>query len=270
MPRPHDGRHGAEVPPLEAAIGADGEEDEDAFGGMFDPREPEDTWAEPDAEAAPFDPKTETSDTSHPEGDAGREHNAGQASAGLDLAGTDGNDSLGGGMGDDTLFGGYGDDLLVGEAGDDRLADGAGDDTLVGGDGDDILNATPADGEAARDERDILDGGAGDDTLILSSADIASGGSGSDSFLVGPGLTPPMPPDSALAPTITDFDAEEDALVVVWNDYTDSAPPELSIMHDEQSPGLVHLMGDGEVLARIEGGSSLTLECVHLRAASTL
>ncbi|MEM1430068.1 MAG: calcium-binding protein [Pseudomonadota bacterium] len=194
----------------------------------------------------------------------------GGADDGQNLGGSVGDDYLLGGKGDDTLYGDYGDDVLVGDGGDDMLVDGAGNDTLIGGAGNDVLIANTADGEAAQDGRDVLDGGAGDDELRLSASDSATGGAGADSFLLGPGLAAAPDTADAPAPTIEDFDGDEDALVVVWNDYASAEPPELSLMPDPDDPDLTHLMGDGEVLAEIRATRGVSLDEVHLRPASSL
>jgi hypothetical protein len=72
------------------------------------------------------------------------------------LIGLDGNDTLNGGAGNDNLDGRNGDDLLDGGSGDDTLSGGSGDDTLFGDDGDDTLN-----GGLGNDQGS---GGAGTDT----------------------------------------------------------------------------------------------------------
>ncbi|MEM9344886.1 MAG: hypothetical protein AAGA87_17755 [Pseudomonadota bacterium] len=189
-------------------------------------------------------------------------------------------ETLEGDAGDDTLFGDYGDDFLSGGMGDDSLSDGAGNDTLRGGEGNDTLSTVSADGEAARDGQDSLSGGAGDDLLVLSDHDLAEGGDGADVFAFGPGLTPGMPfpgaPDAdtdssaETAPLIEDFDQDEDALVVIWDDYSEDAPPELSLAEDPDMPDVVRLMGDGEVLARVQSDGDVSLDAVTFQAASGL
>jgi Ca2+-binding RTX toxin-like protein len=69
---------------------------------------------------------------------------------GVDIVGTDYDDSFEGKAGADVFMGGAGDDRLIGNKGDDTLIGGAGDDTLSGGAGD-----------------NVLDGGAGTDTAVF-------------------------------------------------------------------------------------------------------
>jgi len=189
---------------------------------------------------------------------------------GKDLGGTFGDDTLIGTDGADTLFGDHGDDVLDGGAGDDRLADGAGNNTLHGGAGNDTLMGNPADGEGPDDGHDVLDGAAGDDELYLGGGDSATGGSGADTFLFGPGLSADPLAPAGPPPMIEDFDGDEDALVVVWNDYAEQAPPHLSLTPAPDDPGVVQLLGDGEVLAEIRATRGVSLDEVLLRPASSL
>ena len=76
---------------------------------------------------------------------------------GVDIVGTNGNDSLVGTEGDDAIEGLAGDDTLEGLAGNDLLIGNEGSDSLVGGNGNDVLEG--------RDGNDVLLGGPGIDTL---------------------------------------------------------------------------------------------------------
>ena len=79
--------------------------------------------------------------------------------AGIDLFGFAGNDTMIGGVGSDTLFGGEGNDSISGGAGNDLLFGNAGNDTLIGGDGNDTLRSGLG--------SDVLDGGNGDDAYFI-------------------------------------------------------------------------------------------------------
>jgi len=119
-------------------------------------------------------------------------------SAGIDVDGREGDDSLDGGSGNDTIQGGLGDDSIDGNEGDDSLSggDGAdsifadgGADTLDGGTGDDSL-----DGDAGDDSiiggagADTIDGGADNDTITAGTGDDnIQGGTGNDTFVYRPG-----------------------------------------------------------------------------------
>lgn len=101
-------------------------------------------------------------------------------SAGSELDGGKGRDTLYGNSGRDILRGGDDNDILYGYAGDDVLDGGAGDDHLDGGVGNDTLNGGAGDDRLyGYDGDDILDGGAGNDTL--------SGGNGSDTYIFNKG-----------------------------------------------------------------------------------
>lgn len=167
------------------------------------------------------------------------------------VIGGDGNDSLNGSLGfdwvegddgDDTLSGGFGDDTLTGGEGADELEGGADDDLLIGGavpgtplapddlvalrDGtatlNDILGVEPTDAVPLPDDNapDTLVGGDGDDDLIVGSDDTATGGPGADLFVV---LSEADDVADQTA-NITDFDAAEDAIIVLLDPNVDETP----------------------------------------------
>lgn len=118
------------------------------------------------------------------------------------LDGGQGDDVVDGDEGDDTLIGGFGDDSLYGENGADQLIGGDGDDYLIGHNDDDTLvgdvGVDTLEGEAGDD---LFEGGSGNDLL--------TGGSGSDLFAFS---------DGDGDDTITDFNVDEDQLVINVND----------------------------------------------------
>lgn len=132
-----------------------------------------------------------------------------------------GNDTIVGGMLDDTLIGGEDSDLIEG---------GEGDDAIFGG-----FNRASRDDDL---DADTIDGGAGDDTLFLGQGDIATGGAGSDIFVTVQ--------DALDNTTITDFNAEEDSLVVEA-----ATPDDLSV--DSQA-----VTEDG-VVVTLSNGATITL-----------
>ncbi|MEM7642517.1 MAG: Hint domain-containing protein [Pseudomonadota bacterium] len=106
-----------------------------------------------------------------------------------DIQGGDGRDSLSGGLdqdtldgglGDDTLNGGGGDDSLLGGDGQDRLEGASGNDTFLAGDGDDVVKGG--------DGNDIVFGGEGADRIQGDDgADHLSGEAGDDTLAGGIG-----------------------------------------------------------------------------------
>jgi len=121
---------------------------------------------------------------------------ASAASAGLQINGGDGadsvtggtgNDTIDGGAGDDSIIGGRGNDLLIGrdgadsifgQEGNDSLSGGAGNDRLNGGNNDDVL--------LGGDGNDKLYGGAGNDIALGEAGDdTVDGGAGSRDTLFG-------------------------------------------------------------------------------------
>lgn len=104
---------------------------------------------------------------------------------GLNVTGTNGNDSLNGTGFFDYIRGRDGNDVINGGAGDDRLRGDDGDDAIFGDDGDDRLEG--------RDGDDRLEGGAGSDNYRYSlgeGADLIEEFSGSnDVIILGSGIT---------------------------------------------------------------------------------
>ncbi len=99
---------------------------------------------------------------------------------GLNLSGTDNDDTITGTAGSDTISGGGGNDYLAGEIGGDAINGDAGDDTLIGGNGTDTLRGGVG--------NDSLDGGAGNDLMDGGAgADLLAGGAGLDTLHGGEG-----------------------------------------------------------------------------------
>ena len=157
------------------------------------------------------------------------------------LAGGAGNDSLAGGDGDDYLMGEAGDDTLHGLQGDDILSGGAGEDAVFGGRGDDTLSGVEASDDAARD---FLNGGEGNDHLIAGAKDVVSTGTGADTVVLDffDGGNEPV--------FITDFTADEDTLVISYED-TDETPPDLKIEPDEEDEAFFRVLLDDVLVAEV-------------------
>lgn len=192
-------------------------------------------------------------------------------------------DGLFGGAGNDDLFGGRGDDLLLGEGGADELhgdqgsdvlLGGTGSDSLFGGDGDDMLvgsqlynrELTPDEYRTLRENgpgedinfenwgltgnsdsaSDTLDGGNGDDIFFLGNNDVASGGDGEDNHIIGTWV------DDGQAPTITDFNALEDTLVLAY-DKTGPVPVYGFIQGNN---GGADMVANGVIVAHVQGNFS--------------
>lgn len=179
------------------------------------------------------------------------------------------NDFLAGGAGDDFLSGGPGDDTLRGYSGNDTLNGGAGNDLLIGVDianrdveVGDFFTGRDASGPLAfetptEDEANVLNGGDGDDRLLLGEGDTATGGEGRDLFQVGKWV-------NENAPLITDFDASEDILSIVYDD--EQPTPTITI---ERSGGETQVLANGVTLARITGDApGLNVSDVALTASN--
>lgn len=110
---------------------------------------------------------------------------------GLEIYGSNNNETIVGSGGDDIIHGMGGNDTLIGLGGDDQLNGGTGDDALYGRDGDDtmsggmgndeLIGGNGNDGLLGGAEDDTLMGGSGNDTLIGSEGnDRGSGDEGDD------------------------------------------------------------------------------------------
>ena len=108
------------------------------------------------------------------------------------------------------------DELLMGTSQDDEMGSDGGEDTLQGAAGDDLLVAIDTGLEGDEMAADTLIGGEGDDTLMGDKADVMTGGEGADIIKVL-GLEDKLPDEKAPEEkvTVTDFDPEEDVLILV-------------------------------------------------------
>ena len=108
------------------------------------------------------------------------------------------------------------DELLMGTSEDDEMGSDGGEDTLQGAAGDDLLVAIDTGLDGDEMAADTLIGGEGDDTLMGDKADVMTGGEGADIIKVL-GLEDKLPDKKAPEEkvTVTDFDPEEDVLILV-------------------------------------------------------
>ncbi|WP_371156691.1 calcium-binding protein [Jannaschia sp. 2305UL9-9] len=192
------------------------------------------------------------------------------------LHGEDGDDLLGGDGGDDLLLGGDGDDTLSGGQGNDRLFGGFGKDVIHGGSGDDLLDGTEMEeGDTLdADAGDELLGGEGNDTLAGGQQDTLTGGEGRDMFLfrapsAGAFGSDLAPLSSAFVPLwIADFDAEEDALEILYDPAEQpdpDNPPRISVI---EAAGAIDLVLNGAVVAKLSAGTIIDADSIRLVADS--
>lgn len=108
---------------------------------------------------------------------------------GMELIGTEGNDTLTSNGGNDVILAGEGDDTLLGNEGNDRMEGGSGHDTIYGGAGDDLIDAgTGNDYLEGNDGSDTMHGGTGDDRIYAGDGDdVLTGGAGADLLSGGNG-----------------------------------------------------------------------------------
>lgn len=169
------------------------------------------------------------------------------------LYGDAGDDVLHGSDGDDVIHGGDGDDTLHGDLGDDTLIGGAGADVLFGGWGNDVLSGILHDPIGKDDNAsDFLNGGGGDDSIVAGAGDIVTGGDGADEIVLGSWII------GSEAAQILDFEAEEDSLVLVWDDSTDgSLAPRITVSADPASSGQTLVLMNDDVVAKVTGTALL-------------
>ena len=165
------------------------------------------------------------------------------------LYGDAGDDALQGSAGNDVLEGGEGADTLSGGLDDDTLTGGAGADVLFGGWGNDVLNGLMRNTSGSdEDDADFLNGGGGDDSILVGSGDIVTAGEGADEIVLGDWLT------SGTAAHITDYDVEDDSIVLVWDDSAaGSLEPRITLSVDPDSADQTLIMIDGAVVATVNG-----------------
>lgn len=189
------------------------------------------------------------------------------------LWGDDGDDTLQGSAGDDLLRGGSGHDALHGGLDDDTLTGGAGNDTLFGGWGDDRLSGVLSDTGTTDADRtfadgaDFLNGGGGADTIIAGAGDVVTAGNGADQIVLGDWII------GEANAQIIDYSAEEDSLLLVWDDAVENAvAPTVEVATDPDDAGRCLVMMDGTVIASVNGGdlSANDVSLLPLSAAQTL
>lgn len=198
-----------------------------------------------------------------------------------EINGKGGDDAILGGEGDDTIYGREGSDFVFGDEGDDSLRGGEGNDdlidlvgsdTLIGGSGVDLVIASGmpsnvatwteqaqsgqfedspapwdfAEGDFDGDEVYL---GKGNDFAEVGYNDTVTGGEGFDTFMIIGAQGDLGDHD---APEITDFDIEEDALVVY---YSGAAVPELG--YAVNAGGTVDVLADGQTAATLANMTSL-------------
>lgn len=180
-------------------------------------------------------------------GNGGRDH----------LVAGDGDDMLWGGEGADMLRGGTGNDALQGGLGHDRANGGTGADTVDGNDGNDTLWGD----RAGHDDSatDFLNGGAGNDVLNMGAGDYANGGDGFDQFVLDDIA------NGDPVSQITDFDLQQDHLVLLY-DAMHHFHPEVTVVSHDGSPDATVLL-DGIPVAQVLGGAGLQSGHVTLQAA---
>ena len=172
------------------------------------------------------------------------------------LSGGEDDDSLVGSSGNDTLLGDGGHDALIGGLDNDSLWGGTGADVLNGGAGNDVLNGLAVGKQglqyADSDTGDYLNGGGGDDTIIAGNDDIVTGGEGSDDILLGDWISQGQEAE------ITDYDASEDSLMLVWDDMMKGATePNVEVAPDEHDNEVMHVLMNGKSVAEVYGDPNL-------------
>lgn len=199
------------------------------------------------------------------------------------LRGGRGDDIVGGGHGDDEVSGGLGHDTVYGWYGDDTVDGGFGDDTVSGDDGSDLVRGGPGNDYfdfrdpgldtllgGAGDDRiltrtlpwddgpraSVIDGGPGDDILGFEDGSTVTGGTGADDLRLSSDLA-----DSAPS-RITDFDVEEDTLLINLRTAPDNPGP-LALSENADADGMELFFGE-TLIADIRGSTGYTLDDLNI------
>jgi Ca2+-binding RTX toxin-like protein len=175
-----------------------------------------------------------------------------------------GNDALQGSAGNDNLSGDIGSDDLQGGLDDDTLSGGLGNDSLFGGWGKDLLNGvednTATAGIQDIDQADFLNGGGGDDTILAGQDDIITAGAGDDTIVLGDWITEG-------AAQLIDFNANEDSIILVWDDAAGDEPT-IDLAPHPTDPDLTQIIMNGEAVADVDADSDIALTDIALIAQS--
>jgi len=197
------------------------------------------------------------------------------------ILGSLGNDDIIKGTDTHTIGGGDGDDRILASGSEDRVFGGAGDDylaarnggTLVGGLGNDTMVAQGANPDVTTTMigtvleiedgnlvdldtgRDVMSSSEADTVMVAGSSDVANLGSGEDTVVLGDWVD-----DDAVL--IRNFDASEDAIVLV---YDDAGPaPEIAFARNDLSADQTTVLMDGAVVAHVTSGEALSLDDIRL------
>ena len=189
------------------------------------------------------------------------------------LLGHNGDDTLRGGTGNDSLQGSDGDDVVDGDDGDDTVNGGLGDDTVIGGAGSDALfgghgndmvtgvtNDPEEDGVHDIDDSDYLNGGDGDDVIIAGNNDVVTAGNGEDTIVSGSWTI------EGHAIAITDFDIDDDNLLLIYDD--DADIPDVSIQLDPDNSDVTQVLMDGINVANVMNGAGISIEDIAIMPLS--
>ena len=188
------------------------------------------------------------------------------------ITGNRGTDLIEGQEGDDWVSGDYSSDTVYGNEGNDTVIGGRGNDGVYGEDGDDVVfggilqniplnlnemtelrdGGSLADINGGIEMRDDsigndVRGGAGDDDVIIGSLDMAMGNDGADTFHI---MSEQNNGYGDNAPTILNFDAEEDAITVI----VDNADADQDVTVVNEGGDAVVRMGE-TILARVQGAA---------------
>lgn len=164
------------------------------------------------------------------------------------IRGLGGNDTINGAEGNDSLDGGDGNDLLIGGAGNDTIQGGRGADTIEGTSGNNVLRGGKG--------HDSITGGTGNDTIYSGYGQDTLTGNGGTNVFVLKGKQDAENPAAVVAPTITDFVAGVDTIVI--EDVTTEEITTALAGQTTVEGGVSFKIGDGTIVVKGTGLTSLT------------
>ncbi|MEM6373370.1 MAG: calcium-binding protein, partial [Pseudomonadota bacterium] len=110
------------------------------------------------------------------------------------------------------------------------------------------------------DDSDYLNGGGGDDIVIAGNDDVVTSGEGADTIVGGSWI------EDGRAMDIMDFDAQDDNILLIYDD--DADVPDIRLEADPDDPEVTQVFMDGIAVANILNGADISIEDISIMPLS--